>query len=298
MLYTVNVVRAARGPIMPDVVRVERAVARLAARQSGVASRAQLVRLDLGDDAIDWRLKTGRLLPIYRGVYAVGHDALSDRGRVIAALLAAGPNAAASHTTAAALLDLLPSMPAVLHVTTTTRARRSRPGLIIHETTTPPEIERRRGIPLTAPLRTLADLAYPPEIVREALAKRLIAPERLQAPPQPTRSELERRMCELVRRAGLPKPEVNHPMGRYVIDFAWLDHRVLVETDGYATHGHHAAFEADRSRDAHLQALGYVVLRFTWRQITLEPLTVVARLAQVLGARLSRGSAAPAPAHA
>lgn len=276
---------------MPDVDGVERGIARLATRQSGVVGRRQLLRLGLEVKAIDWRIKTGRLFVIYRGVYAVGHQALSDRGRVIAALLAAGPHSAASHTTAAALVTLLPSMPTVLHVTSHPRARRSRPGLIIHESRTPPPIIRRHGIPLTAPLRTLADLAHTrniDQLTREALAKRLVTPDQLDAPPPPTRSELERRMLRLIRDAGLPEPKVNHPIGRYVIDFAWLDHKVLVETDGYATHGHHAAFEDDRARDAQLQAQGFIVLRFTWRQITAQPLRVAAQLAQVL----SRGSAA------
>ena len=89
-------------------------------------------------------------------------------------------------------------------------------------------------------------------------------------------------MLGLVHQAGLPQPEVNHPLGRYVVDFAWLDHHVLVETDGYAVHGHRAAFESDRARDADLHAQGYTVLRFTWRQVADEPLRVAARLAQTL----------------
>jgi very-short-patch-repair endonuclease len=60
---------------------------------------------------------------------------------------------------------------------------------------------------------------------------------------------------------------------------------VIVETDGYATHGHRAAFESDRARDAALQAAGHAVLRFTDRQITRQPLTVIAQLAAVLLSR-------------
>ena len=95
-------------------------------------------------------------------------------------------------------------------------------------------------------------------------------------------------MLRLIRAAGLPEPLVNHPLGPYVIDFAWPEHGVLAETDGWATHGYWAAFERDRARDAHLTALGYVVLRFTWRQIAEEPV----RVAATLTAALSRGSRA------
>jgi very-short-patch-repair endonuclease len=61
--------------------------------------------------------------------------------------------------------------------------------------------------------------------------------------------------------------------------------RVIVETDGYAIHGHRAAFEADRARDAALQAAGYVVLRFTHRQITRRPMVAIAPLPAVLLSR-------------
>ncbi len=287
-----------------DVAGVERAIAGLATRQRGVVGRGQLLALGVGGDQIDRRIKLGRLIAIHRGVYAVGHEAVSDRGRIIAGLLAAGPGALASHRTAANLYELIPSLPAVIDVTTHRRARRSRPGLTIHETSRPPESTRRQGISLTAPLRTLADLkATRPrqEVDRaatEALVLRLVTQQEvdtvIDTEPAPTRRELERRMLTLIRRAGLAEPKVNHPLGRYVIDFAWPQEQVLVETDGYATHGHRTAFERDRARDAALHAAGYVVLRFTWLQITEEPLEVIARLAQVL----SRGSAARARARA
>ena len=40
-------------------------------------------------------------------------------------------------------------------------------------------------------------------------------------------------------------------------------HQVIVETDGFETHGTRAAFRADRAKDAALTASGYRVLRFT-----------------------------------
>jgi hypothetical protein len=81
---------------------------------------------------------------------------------------------------------------------------------------------------------------------------------------------LRGRFLNLVREAGLPEPLVNcsltapdHP--RLEVDFCWPAHHLIVETDGWDTHGNRAAFEADRARDAALQAAGYNVLRFTWR---------------------------------
>jgi hypothetical protein len=133
-------------------------IARLATRQSGVVSRKQLLALGLSDDQIRYRTAANRLRPVHRGVYAVGHDALPPRGRLVAALLVAGLNAALSHGTAAALWKLTRSMPPFIEITTTTRAPRPRDGLRFY-TTTAHDVRTRDGLRITTPLRTLKDLA-------------------------------------------------------------------------------------------------------------------------------------------
>ena len=69
----------------------------------------------------------------------------------------------------------------------------------------------------------------------------------------------------------------------------------MVETDGWAGHGHRIAFERDRARDAELQARGFNVLRFTWRQVQDETLLVTVRIAQLL-ARTPHHALATPPA--
>ncbi len=76
-----------------------------------MVGRRQLLALGVTRAQIEHRLRVGRWHPLFRGVYAVGHTALTDRGRARAALLAAGPAAVASHRTAAALLRLIPVLP-------------------------------------------------------------------------------------------------------------------------------------------------------------------------------------------
>ena len=263
-------------------------IATLAGRQDGIVTRAQLLAGGVTRDEIDHRVRGGRLFAVYRGVYAVGHQALSPHARIRAAIYAAGAHAAASHSTATYVHDLTHILPAVLEVTIAAGHRRGRPGLVIHRSDTI-ETTTRHGLRVTTVARTLKDLGWPDALVSEALARRLIRREDLPSNREfaPTESELERRMRRLCARAGLPQPICQYPIGPYRIDFAWPEHRVLVETDGYATHGHRQAFEDDRARDAYLIAQGYIVIRFTWRQIIHEPTRVAARLGAALALNAS-----------
>jgi very-short-patch-repair endonuclease len=178
-------------------------------------------------------------------------------------------------------------MPPFAEVTLSDRRPRSRPGLVVHHK---PHFDQmqKHGLPLTAPLATILDLP-PKEALKaanEALVRRLVSERDLHAAKilgaAPTRSPLEDRLLPLIRQAGLPEPRVNVWIGPYLIDFHWPASRLLVETDGYATHGHRLAFESDRARDADLQSRGYSVLRFTDAQLKHEPLLVVARITRVL----------------
>jgi very-short-patch-repair endonuclease len=278
---------------------VDRAIARLATRQDGVVERRQLVALGLSPAAIDHRVRTRRLILLYRGVYAVGHNALTDRGRMRAGLIAAGSTAVLSHWTAAALWSLIPSMPPFVDVTVTKKGPRSRPGLKVHETRRPPDVRTFHSLPLTAPLRTLVDLAatQPQQLERlcaEALVLKLVTHAELDSAriidpdlAAPTRSKFERTFFAALRKARLPRPLVNHRIPPYTADFAWLEERVVVETDGWDFHGHRAAFEDDRARDAFLAARGWIVVRITWRRLKREPTLVMVQLAQTLALRTS-----------
>ncbi len=115
------------------------------------------------------------------------------------------------------------------------------------------------------------------------------------ANPALARSEAEERFLALVRRAGLPEPEVNVALHGYELDLLWRDEGLAVEIDGYAFHGDRDAFEADRRRDAVLAAHGLQVFRITWRQITEEPEATLVLVTQALAERRP-GQAKPARA--
>ncbi len=100
-----------------------------------------------------------------------------------------------------------------------------------------------------------------------------------------TRSELEARFLTLLRRHRLPQPEVNVRIDRFVVDFLWRREGLIVEVDGWKSHGTRFAFEQDRSRDARLKLLGFDVVRFTWRQIASERAAVAATIRGLLRSR-------------
>lgn len=79
------------------------AIWRLVEQQHGVVARGQLLELDFSARAIERRIASGRLHPVWRGVYAVGRPQLGRHGRWIAATLACGPAAVLSHGSAAIL---------------------------------------------------------------------------------------------------------------------------------------------------------------------------------------------------
>jgi very-short-patch-repair endonuclease len=251
-------------------------LARLATTQSGVVGRRQLAALGFERNEIGWRVSTRRLIRVHRGVYAVGHEDLSDRGRCVAALLAVGPDATLSHRTALALWKLIPSMPQLIEVTLTQRRPRQRSGIRVHRAATL-QTTVKEGLPITTPAQTLKDVPDR-RATAEALFRGLI--DRADSEREPTQSELEDILLPALNAAGLPKPVTQKYVGPYRVDFLWPDHKLVVETDGWQGHGHRAAFEEDRARDAHLQALGFRVLRFTWRQVVHQTILVVVRIAQ------------------
>lgn len=96
-----------------------------------------------------------------------------------------------------------------------------------------------------------------------------------------SRSEAEQRMGRLLRRSGTGPWAPNFPLrdesGQVVaeIDFAHLGLRIAIEVDGRAFHSDRRSFERDRSRQNTLVVGGWLVLRFTWEQITERPDEVV-----------------------
>jgi hypothetical protein len=303
--------RQTRGKCRPRAVDAE--VAQVARAQHGVVARRQLRALGLGEDAIDDRLRAGRLHRVHRGVYAVGHPLVSRHGVWLAAVLAID-GAVLSHRAAAALWGIRQSD---LVEVTVPRGVRPRARIRIHETTLQPdETSTHEGIAVTTPARTLLDLAAiltPQQLERaanEAEVRRLASPTSLDAlvaryPGRPgtpaikallddrriganvTKEELEHRFLAFLDADGIERPRTNRHIalrdGSLIeADCHWPDAKLIVELDGAATHHTSAAFEADRRRDRKATASGYRVVRVTWRQLHEDAATLATELRALL----------------
>ena len=281
--------------------QADQRIAELARRQHGVVRRAQLKALELGDDAIDWRVRKRRLHRVHRGVYVVGYRHLTRNGAFMAGVLACGEGAALSHFSAAVLWAMLNDGGGAIHVTAD--ARRRRPGLVLHEAALGGEdISKRAGIPVTSPARTLIDLA---DVARRRTLERAIdeaeylrldcaglAPRHgrrgsgvlssvlaVHLPDSTrTRSVLEELLIAACDKHGLPRPEVNVYVEGYECDFVWREQRLSVETDGAAAHGTPRARQRDPTRDAALMAAGWRVWRLTYELLFTNPEAVADQL--------------------
>jgi len=287
----------------------------LVRRQHGVVARWQLLELGFTRHGIEHRLGNGRLHPVWRGVYAVGRPDLTREGWWMAAVLACGPGAALSHSSAGALLVVVRPRPGAIHVAT--RAKRTRPRIVVHRRgLREDDVTTYCGIPVIAVVPTLVDLAT--ELSRDALEaaiseadkRDLIDPESLRGalddfPPRPgvailretldrrtfrvTDSKLERLFLPIARRAGLPSPRTRKYANGFRVDFFWPELGLIVETDGLRYHRTPAQQANDRLRDQRHLAQGLIPLRFTHGQIRYEPEHVEATLRAVV-ARIGKDS--------
>ena len=304
---------------------IERSVAidEIALRQHGLVTSDQAIDA-LGRSRKNRWVSEGRLVAIQPRVFRVLGAPETWHQAVHAAALAT--SGVVSHRSAAELWGLLPPSGHVEVSVTGTTAKSLWPPAIAHRVKDlrPGLAVDRAGVRLTDPVRTIIDLGLvlPKWSVHRAITKGLstrlfhvseVASLR-QALGRPGRngtgvvrqildenvlslgkedSELERRFGLLVRRHGLPQPVLQHEVwsgGRFIgkVDAAYPHLKLAIEVDGYEHHSSPEAFQHDRTRQNHLVALGWTVLRFTWDDVVRDP----SRVAHLISEALNRLPAA------
>ncbi len=280
------------------------AVTRLARRQLGLITRAQALTAGMSAGQLKRRVSSGLVVPVQRGVYRVGGGPGTFEQDVLAACLAGGPGAVASHRSAAALWRLRGVEPGAVEITVPREGKPRLPGIRVHRSARldRSDVTLLGSLPVTRPARTLLDLAavapaamegaLDDALVRELvtlssvarLLKRRGASGRAgtallrellgqRANGQvATESPLEDTIVRVLRAHGLPEPErqfpVQLPDGTVArIDLAYPPVRLGIEGDGRIFHSGREDFLRDRARSNRLAALGWTLLRYGWADV-------------------------------
>ena len=291
---------------LTDLSRVDALVAALGRERHWVLGLAELRAEGISDKEIRTRVEDGRLRRLHRGVFAIGPGPVSQHGGWRAAALAGNSAAYVSHLHGGAVRGLAKPPHGPVDVTVD-GWRRSRRSIRFHSASLSAlEIDEVDAIPVTSLARTLLDVAATQDEL--TLRRMYERAERLQildltpirkllvlrrghrgaarlralldydpAAAADALSELERLYLDLLRRAGLPEPQVNVLVDGYLVDCYWPDFDLIVELDSYEFHGDREAFERDRAKIADLRAAGHQAVQFTYRQVTGEPEWVAAR---------------------
>jgi very-short-patch-repair endonuclease len=290
-------------------------VAGIAAGQKTLVTTEQLLACGLGDDAVAYRIRAGRLHVVFRGVMSVGCGELPPLGRELAALLACGRGSFIGHHSAAFVWGLRKTAPAEVEVSVVGRECKSRKGIRVHriKAIDRRDLRREKGLWVSAPARAALEIAAVGsrdelvDVIDAGLANRRFTPRDLKvvlARNRPrrgaarlaevlgdetamaiSRSRAEKALLRLIRDARLPLPETNVKFGRFEADFVWRAERLVVELDSPTFHSGPGVFQRDREKDLVFQDAGFDVLRFTRAHVVHEPAMVLVRLARALARR-------------
>ena len=295
----------------------DRGIAAVAERQHGIVTHRQLRAIGLGASTIRARVGRGWLVPMHRGIYALGYRPLESWGHWLAAVLACGPGAALSHAAAAMALAIRKSAAGVIDVTAPARTGKRRHGIRVHSAARlrASSVTVVNGVPVTSVARTLIDLAG---VVRQSAAEYAIHQAQVKGlldraelldeldfagtragsavvrrvlslsplEEDDVKSSLERRMLRLCRRAALPTPAVNRWIALggdgFEVDLCWPAQRLIVEVDSARFHEDERAARNDPNRDRRLMLAGWRVVRVHERDLDARPDEVIRQLRELL----------------
>lgn len=291
------------------------------ADNGGVITRCEALAMGMTSSTLNRRVRNGHLVAVGRGVYVlpgVLRDELTLLGAATAAL-----SGVVSHESAARLYELEGLNPRRVSITVPVRRSNRFNGVLVHQSTdlTQDQTTLIRGLLVTNPERTLLDLAAVlgesrlgtvlDQAHRRGLTSYDLVADRLEVMARKGKpgvkklrrvleirlggnyvsdSTLETLLIKLLDDADLMPPDLQYrppwlkqTNGR--VDLAYPAELVVVEGDSRRWHGTPEAFQADRLRDNLAQAAGWVILRFTWEDITQRPSYVVSLVRTVLSKR-------------
>jgi hypothetical protein len=283
----------------------------------GLVTRAAARRLGVSTSSWYRAMDKGLLERVHQNVARMYGAEVTPEQTIAAAVLAAGDRAMASHRSAAHLWGISRPEGEAPDVMLVERSRRATvEGACIHRPRDHIDLKPvlRQGIRATNVLRTLCDLGAldresVPDAVGHVITTGLASPVALRRAVirhsrkgragvpalrdalddwvidgKPVDSVLEPAMRKLVTTYGLPPVEFHPIVCGYEVDFRFIDSIVILECDGWETHGRNKwRFEKDRVRDNELTARGWIVVRFSYRGITRHAAKEAERIRGILG---------------
>lgn len=289
-----------------------------AGESQGLVTRAEALKF-LSARQLELRVRAGAWVRVFPSVYRVAGAPVTWMQHLEALLLWAGRGATLSHRTAAVLHGFREFKEGPLELSCTRQLRVPR-GVRIYRASALParDVTRIDEMAVTTATRTLIDLAANTDwltmraLFDQALREKKTTLQELEAAARrsgnrpgvidvrgllrkfsgaggPTESELEDLALGVVKDAGLPRPKVQWAVvvGRKQrrLDLHFVEHGVVVETDGYAWHSGIDSFEDDRERNNSLTVSGLRVLHWTWRALNDRPEELIAELYVALNLR-------------
>lgn len=293
-------------------------IADVAGVADDVFTRGSVLGAGGDDDAIAVRLRTRRWQQLHAGVYLLGAAPPSWLQRVRAGVLAAGPDAMASHRCALVLWSLDGLGAAPVEVVVPYDDRPEPAGVLVHRSRRVEPASVLHGIAVTSVERTLLEsgAVTPPVVTEKAFAsawrKGLTSPSKCRLylddhggkgrrgtrrlrqvvalyddGGRPPGSDGEVVFLRCLRDAGVEEPVrqfvIAHRGGAKVtVDFAWPGRRKVIEFVGLEVHGDSRAHAADTLREDDIKAAGWELRRFAPDTLRRNPEEVARRAVRFL----------------
>jgi predicted transcriptional regulator of viral defense system len=295
-------------------------------RQHGLITREQLTE-QVSPGQVHRLLRSGRLHVVRRGVYLLNGAPRSWSQALLAAVMAAGDDSLASHSSAARLWNFkVPLADDYLEITVPRPRRRELDGVRIHSSAVLPVDDRatRDGVQCTSFERTLCDsttaysLSQLGLVLDDGLRRKITTIERLRdcvrrldSGPErrlslvqrlletrnlnynPGGSGRELRVLDIATRANLPVPEQQvrvRVRGRtYFLDYAYRHVMRFVEYYELRSHGTPSAVAYDSDRITDLASIGWSPVIVTDQNSDRE---IATKIAAALGLTLPSDRAA------
>jgi very-short-patch-repair endonuclease len=287
---------------------IDRQLRKIAKRQRGIISRAQVLELGLSESAISRRLKTREWTKVLPNVYRTHPDSEKWSQGLWAGRLWLGDEAVVSHRAAAVLHRLVP-VPAPYEFRVPHCSYRKpvdSKGLILHRPEVPPiETMNIEGLRVTNIPLTLIDLGAVidddalEDIIERTINKGRVSTDELAAQlsrngrqgrsgagvlrrvlekrglhTPAVESELELEFVRFLRKHGFVEPQRQYWIieGAFKarVDFAYPDQRIAIEVDGFESHGRREPFDRDHDRSNAITSLAWDVLHVTKAHIVEE----------------------------